>query len=202
MPKLLTKAEFPTAPERAPNAVRWTRKQADAVREAGILTQRYELIDGEILSKTGQTPRHTVGVVLLNTWLVSVFGGLFVQIQSTIDVADADPNHNEPEPDAAVTRAPGTTYADRHPGPDDLALVVEVSDSTLRFDRSVKALLYARAGISEYWVLDATGRQLFVHRAPSEAGYADVSVFSPAEAAAPLSRPEAAVQIADLLPPA
>jgi Uma2 family endonuclease len=181
--------------------VRWNRRQCRAIQEAGILEGRYELINGEIISKMGQNPPHRMVLVLLNTWLVSVFGGLFVQIQSTIDVADADPDHNEPEPDAAVTREPGTAYADRHPGPEDLVLVVEVSDSTLRFDRTVKAAVYARAGILEYWVLDLSGRQLFGHRLPTPTGYIEISAFGPAEAVAALGRPEAAVRVADLLPP-
>lgn len=161
MPKLLSRADLPTPPERAPNPVRWNRLQCRAIQQAGILEGRYELINGEIISKMGQNPPHSVGLTRLSAWLASVFGGLFVRIKTTIEVADADPAYNEPEPDAAVTRAPADEYAARHPGPEDLLLVVEVSDSTLRFDRSVKAELYARAGISGYWVLDLGGRQLF-----------------------------------------
>src|SRR5579862_3616878 len=155
-------AEAPPLPEGTPGRIRWTRAQCEAIRDAGILVGRYELIDGEIISKMGQNPPHRMAVVLLHAWLALVFGLLFVQTQAAIDVGSVDPTHNDPEPDAAVTAAPNTAYANRHPGPADLLLVVEVSDSTVRFDRSAKALLYARARIREYWVLDLPGRQLYV----------------------------------------
>ncbi|HZT43969.1 MAG TPA: Uma2 family endonuclease [Chthonomonadaceae bacterium] len=192
---------MPQTQEPAPNRVRWTRAQCDAIVAAGVLTGRYELIDGEVIYKKGEKPQHCVTVVLLHAWLTAVFGALFVQSQATIDVGDADPDHNEPEPDAAVTAKPTTAYADRHPGPADLVLVVEVSDTTLRFDRTTKAALYARADIVEYWIVDIVGRQVFVHRQPSAEGYAEITAYGPDERIATLARPNDAVRVADLLPP-
>jgi Uma2 family endonuclease len=192
------------SPEPPPNRVRWTRAQCDAIRDAGVLTGRYELIDGEIISKMGQKPPHRLVVVLLHAWLTGLFGALFVQVQASIDLGgmeDADPTHNEPEPDVAVTAEANTAYLDRHPGPEDLLLVVEVSDTTLRFDRSNKALLYARAGIREYWVVDVKGRQLFVHRQPAVEGFREISLYGPAERVAPLARLDGLTLVADLLPP-
>lgn len=193
--------------EPAPNRIRWTRRQCEAIREAGILTGRYELIDGEIISKMGQNPPHAFVVRALLAWLAGLFGATHVQIQSTIHVADADPEHNDPEPDAAVTAQPYTAYTRQHPGPADLLLVIEVSDTTLRFDRTTKAALYARAGIGEYWVVDVTGRQIFVHRRPAPDGYAETTAYAEHETLAPLARPagdvrpEDGVRVADLLPP-
>ncbi len=187
--------------EPTPHRVRWTRSQCDAIREAGVIDGRYELIDGEVISKMDQKPAHRLTVVLLLAWFRSVLGGLFVQTQATIEVGDADSEHNEPEPDAAVTVAPNTAYADRHPGPQDLLLVLEVSDTTLRFDRTTKAALYARAGIVEYWIVDLNGRQVMVHRQPTAAGYAEITAYGPHESVATLARPEAGVRVADLLPP-
>ncbi len=195
-------APLAAPPETTPNRIRWTRSQCDAIRDAEILTGRYELIDGEIISKMGQNPPHRVTVVLLHAWLISLFGPLFVQAQSSIEVADVDALYNEPEPDAAVTRQPTTDYLDRNPGPADLLMAVEVSDSTLRFDRSKKAVLYARAGIPDYWVLDINGRQVFIHRSPQPDGYAEIVAYSAGERISPLARPEALVTVADLLPPA
>lgn len=192
---------IPPSQEPAPNRIRWTRAQCDAIRDAGILVGRYELVDGEIISKMGQNPPHSVAVVLLAAYLSRVFGALCVRSQATVDVGDADPQHNEPEPDVAVTREPATAYADRHPNPADLVLVAEVSDTTLRFDRGVKALLYARAGVSEYWVLDLGGRQLFQHRRPGSEGYAEITVYSADETVATLARPDSPARVADLLPP-
>lgn len=187
--------------EPAPNRIRWTRAQCDAMREAGILTGRYELIDGEILIKMGQNPPHSAALTLLMAWLAGVFGARHVRIQSTIDVSAVDPTYAEPEPDAAVTAEPATAYPDRHPGPSDLLLIAEVADTTLRFDLTTKARLYARAGIKEYWVLDLTGRSLYVHRSPGAEGYGEIVRYDAGEMVAPLARPDAAVRVMDLLPP-
>ncbi len=201
MPRILTPGEIPTPPESAPNRIRWTRRQCEAIREAQILTGRYELIDGEIISKMGQKPSHAYVVSLLMAWLVRLFGAEFVRIQSTIDLSAVSPEYDEPEPDAVVTVEPAAAYASRHPGPADLRLVVEASDTTARFDRTVKSALYARAGIGEVWVVDIPGRQLFVCRQPTPAGYAEVTVYIPDESAATLALPDAPVHVADLLPP-
>lgn len=186
----------------APNRLRWTRTRCDAIRDAGILTGRYELIDGEVISLMGQKPGHSNAVMRLLARLSSVFDPTHVRPQLTIDVGAADPEYNEPEPDVAVTAEPSDAYATRHPGPPDLLLVAEVSDSTLRFDRSVKAALYARAGISEYWVVDLAGRQLFVHRNPDAGGYREVEAYSESESVRPLNRPDAMITVRELLPPA
>lgn len=185
-----------------PRRIRWTRQQCEAIRESGVLTGAYELIDGAIISKTGQKPAHRMVVVLLQDILVALFGRLRVPSQATIERGRAADDYNEPEPDLAVTSEPNTAYADRHPGPDDLLLVVEVSDTTLEFDRTRKADLYARAGIGEYWVVDIMGRQVFVHRMPSEAGYTDVTVYAEDELITPIAAPQSPVRVADFLPPA
>jgi Uma2 family endonuclease len=192
---------LPAVYEPTPNRVRFTRAQCDVIQEAGVLTGRYELIDGEIISKMGQNPPHGAIGVLLYAWLTSVFGALSVRIQTTIDIGDADPEHNRPEPDAAVTLEPTSAYFDRFPGPDDLALVAEISDSTVRFDRTTKAALYALAGIREYWIVDIAGQQVFIHRQPAPEGYAEVSVHGRDQKIATLARPEASVLVSDLLPP-
>ncbi|HZP83843.1 MAG TPA: Uma2 family endonuclease [Chthonomonadaceae bacterium] len=202
MPRTLTPADIPPPPETAPNRIRWTRQQCEAIRDTGILTGRYELIDGEIISKMGQKPSHAYVVNLVMSWLIRLFGVEFVRIQSTIDLAAISPDYDEPEPDAAVTAQPVTAYAERHPAPADLLLVVEVSDTTLRFDRTTKAALYARAGIREYWVVDILGRQAFVHRQPTSDGYGEVTAYGAEESAVTLARPDAPVRVADLLPPA
>lgn len=186
--------------EPLPNRVWWTRAQCESIQDFGVLDGRYELVEGEVISKRGQTPPHRLAVVLLNVWLTAVFSALFVQTQATIDVGNADPNHNEPEPDAAVTAEPNTAYADRHPGPADILLVAEVSDSTLRFDRTVKAALYARAGIREYWIVNIVGRQVLVHRQPAREGYAEITAYGPDEAISTLVRPHNVARVSAILP--
>ena len=187
--------------EQMPGRVRFTRTQFETIEEAGVLQGRYELIDGEILSKMPVNPPHCITLVALCAWLSSLFGILFVRSQSPIDVGDADPEHNDPLPDAAVTIAPNSAYGKRHPGPADLLLVCEVSDSTARMDRTAKAALYALAGIREYWILDIPLRQLVIHRQPAGTGYTQIIVCGEEDRASTLARPEAAVRVADLLPP-
>ncbi|HLK60502.1 MAG TPA: Uma2 family endonuclease [Chthonomonadaceae bacterium] len=192
-----------TAPENEmfPNRKRWTRKECELLAQEGRLTGRYELIDGEILSKMGQKPLHRITLKLIAHWLSLLFGDLYVQTEDPILVPGEDGETNEPEPDIAVTLAPTTAYSDRHPRPDDLLLVVEVSDTTLRFDLSTKALLYARSGVREYWVMDVTDRRLYIHRTPTPTGYAQVTAHSEEEAVALADHPETTVLISTLLPP-
>ena len=89
-----------------------------------------------------------------------------------------------------------------NPQPDDLRLVVEVSYSTITFDLSAKAGLYARAGIVEYWVIDIKGRRLIVHRNPREGVYSSVMAYGEFEPVAPLAAPAELFRAADVLPPA
>lgn len=202
MPTPISPADIPPRPETTPNRIQWTRAQCEAIREAGVLTGRYELIDGEIISKMGQKPEHTYVIRMLMAWLVRVFGAEHVLIQSTVELAERYPEYDEPEPDAAVTTRPAAAYASRHPLPGDLLLVVEVSDATLRFDRSAKAAVYAAAGIREYWIIDIPGRQAYVHRGPAGRGYAQIAAFGAEERLSTLARPEESIRVGDLLPPA
>jgi Uma2 family endonuclease len=123
-----------------------------------------------------------------------------VQTQTTIEVATDDQPTNRPEPDALVLARPDNEI-EGTPAGGDLALVAEVSDATLRDDLHTKAALYARADIPEYWVLDVPTRRLFVHRNPVAGNYAETVAYAETDTIAPLAAPEAAVRIADLLPP-
>ena len=187
--------------DRFPNRKRWTRNDCTFLERVGFTPERYELIDGEIISKMGQNQPHAIAVTLLIKWLIAVFGGDFVLCQLPIEVTDADRPAYQPQPDASVITQPITAYLSEPPGPGDLRLVAEVSDSTLRGDLNTKAALYARASIPEYWVLDVSSRRLFVHRGPTNGAYATVEWYSDAESVFPKASPENSVPIANLLPP-
>jgi hypothetical protein len=90
--------------------------------------------------------------------------------EAPIDVSSADNPWNEPEPDLIVLKREFSTF-DSNPQPNDLKLVVEIAGSALKFDLTVKAALYARAAIVEYWVLDVAGRRLIAHRSPVSGTY-------------------------------
>ena len=129
------------------------------------------MIDGEILSKAGQSPLHRVTLSLIAHWLVSLFGSLCVQRQDPIHIPGELGLYTEPEPDIAVTFEPTTAYLEAHPGPTDIVVVEEVSDTTIDFDLTTKAMLYSSAGVREYWVANIAGSRLIVHRGPSADGY-------------------------------
>ena len=186
----------------APNRKRFTRSECEFLEKNDLLTTRYELIDGEILFKMPQKPPHKITIVLISEAMRLLFGGLHIMTQSSIDVASADSEINEPEPDVIVLAQPATQFATRNVVPADIVLLVEVSDSTLHFDLHNKALLYARAGIAEYWVADIGGRRMVTHRTPTISGYAEVIEYAEDEIVSPLARPDAEIRVADLLPPA
>lgn len=106
--------------------------------------------------------------------VIAQFGGACVRSEDPIDVAPEDNPTSEPEPDLIVTYQSRRELRDANPKPEDLRLVVEVSDSTYEFDRTIKAALYARAGIREYWAVDvrnSSAPRLLVHLEPHETGY-------------------------------
>src|SRR5258708_7496245 len=105
----------------------------------------------------GKKRPHTNSLMLLLVWLVEVFGARLVNPETPIDVAPEDNPSNEPQPDLIVLKRDFSHFKSENPRPQDLQLVVEVADSTLGFDLTKKARLYARAGIVEYWVLERRG---------------------------------------------
>ena len=126
---------------------RFTVDEFARMGEAGIFTEddRVELIDGEILEMTPIGPPRAGLVSRLTELIVTcVAGRAHVSIQNPVRL---DP-HTEPQPDLVVARRRKESYTDRHPEPDDILLVIEVADSSLRYDRTEKAPRYGRAGIS------------------------------------------------------
>ena len=178
----------------------WTRAECDALEAAGLLDgQHLELIEGELINKMGKKRSHVIGLGRMLDWLKAVFGNDFVDPEAPIDVAPEDNPTNEPEPDIIVLKRERTSYP-RNPRPEDLRLVVEIADTTLRFDLTTKAALYARAGIVEYWVLDVNGKRLIVHRDPRGGVYTSVVAFGEKESVAPLSAPQAVLRVSDAFP--
>ncbi len=148
----------------------WTVDDYHRMAELGFLRsgERTELIAGQILLMVAKGTPHVTSLHLLgNTLEDELKGEALVRRQDPIVLDD----FSEPEPDLVVVRGGILDYADRHPGPQDIYLVVEVADSTLKYDCETKDKVYAQAGILEYWVLDVKGRQLHVFRDPSNDGY-------------------------------
>ena len=159
--------------------------------------QHFELIDGELIDKMGKNRPHITLMAYMVLWLHQTFGGPFVLTQGPIDVSPEDNPTSEPEPDVIVMSREYWHFKSANPRPEDLRLVVEVSGSTLPFDLTTKAALYARAAIAEYWVLDLVARRLIVHRNPVGGTYESVVVYGEHEQVAPLAAPHAEFRVAD-----
>lgn len=148
----------------APVARRFSVDEYHRMIESGILTSndRVQLIDGWIIEMPPIGPEHITSNSLAGSAVQSRLpAGWIVRLQGPITLTNS-----EPEPDVVVVRGTLRDYAKRHPGSRDLALVIEVADSTLNFDRVQKAATYAAAGIPEYWIVNLVDRQLEVHREP------------------------------------
>ncbi len=184
-----------------PRRKRWTRQECEALQASGLFDQqRLELVEGELIDKMGQNRPHWTTVALIAIWLRRNFGNLLVLQEVAIDVAPEDNPTSEPEPDVIVLMCEFDDILASHPRPGDLRLVVEVSDSSLAFDLTIKAALYARARIMEYWVLDVNERRLIVHRDPTAGRYASVTVYRENETVSPLTAPQAEFRPADAFP--
>ncbi len=149
---------------------RFTSYEYERLAETGILgeDERIELLHGEIVEVPPIGSRHAACVNRLNALLSSRLGShAIVSVQNPLRLGDYD----EPEPDVMLLRPARDFYADRHPGPDDLLLVVEVADSSLEFDTAEKLPLYAAAGIAEAWLVDLVHDQVLVCTQASAAGY-------------------------------
>jgi Uma2 family endonuclease len=175
-----------------------TRAEGALLESSGLWDQqRLELVHGELISKLGKKRPHVNALVAVQAWLVRTFGEQFVNPEAPIDVAPEDNPTNEPEPDLVVLAKPSREFRDANPRPADLRLVVEISDSTLGFDLTTKAELYARAGIVEYWVIDIAGRRLIVHREPREGVYGSVTACSQEECVTTLASSGAEFRVGD-----
>jgi Uma2 family endonuclease len=200
MPTALTQTPPRPAPPEPPRK-RWTRSEYVALESVGVFErQRLELVEGELIDKMGKKRPHVDAVALMVGWAIQAFGVRFVNSEAPIDVAPEDNPTNEPEPDLIVLKENYSGFRSETPQPRDLQLVVEVADTTLAFDLTIKAALYARAGIAEYWVLDVQGRRLVVHREPGEGRYGSVVAYDEHERVVPLSAPNSSFRVGDAFP--
>ena len=171
--------------------------------EAGFFTgERFELIDGDLIDKMGQNPPHAGAIQLCMALLVKIFGVERVRVQLPIEAGPADRERSVPEPDLAVLAEVKPDFSRRHPNGQELALLVEVADTTLRHDAVTKRDLYARSDVPEYWVLDLNSRRLIVHR-ELDAGlaqYASIQSYTEDQAISIGSPLGQSISVSSLLP--
>jgi Uma2 family endonuclease len=170
----------------------WSREEVYFLLRAGLLGEKpFELLEGEILYKMPKNPAHVTAVRRCTRWAETTFGAAFVRVQDPL-ILDL---FTEPEPDVLVTVGPEDDYTELHPTASEARLVIEVSDSTLSDDLKEKVVLYARADVVEYWVLDLEHRCLYVHTQPQEREYAQVLRLTEAQRIGSFD-----VRVSELLP--
>ncbi|MBV8883304.1 MAG: Uma2 family endonuclease [Chroococcidiopsidaceae cyanobacterium CP_BM_RX_35] len=176
---------------------RWSVNDYHCMIASGILTQsdHVELLEGCIIEMVPQEPPHASITSSFGNDFVMLFAGkAWVRQQLPITIA---PN-SEPEPDVALVRIDPNRYRDRHPVPEDIYLLIEVSHSTLNYDRHHKAKIYAKANIPEYWVVDVNQQQILVFREPQEGSYQVEQVLGVNDAIIPLAFPDVRVELSNL----
>ena len=159
---------------------RYTVDEYYRMGQSGILKQgdRVELIEGEIVDMVPAGSAHVGIVNRLNRLLVQALGDrAIVSVQNPVRLSA----FSEPEPDIALLRPRDDFYSGAHPGPANVLLIIEVSDSSLDYDRDVKLPLYARHEIPVVWLIDIQRKQLLVFRSPTREGYRDQLVFTSSE---------------------
>jgi Uma2 family endonuclease len=176
---------------------RFTVEEYDRMVEAGILgpDERIELIYGEILEMSPIEDPHAGAVGNLNELLVL---GARQRARVWCQLPVRVHRHSKPQPDLALLRR--RSYIKRGTGPshEDMLLAVEVADTTLRYDRTVKQRLYAEGGVPEYWIVDVSAEAIEVYREPGAGGYRQVQVVPLHGTLAPLAFPDLVIAVADV----
>lgn len=186
-----------------PQVHRWTRDEYYKMAEIGLFEhKRVELIEGRVIEMSPIGSLHATGVTLAAATMQQLCGpAYFVRWQMPLGIAE----HSEPEPDVAVIAGNARMYTRMHPA--TAALIIEVAETSLTYDRIEKTRLYARAGIADYWIINLIDHQLEVYREPLPAVdpgddfmYATKRVLTVDDTVSPLFAPEVQLAVADLLP--
>ena len=176
---------------------RFTVDEYHRMGEAGILYEddRVELINGEIIEMPPIGSLHMGTVVRVSKWLERTIGDrVLVSVQNPIRLSTG----SELQPDIALLRPRGDFYTTAIPVPEDVLLVIEVVDTSLRHDRDVKVPLYGRAGALDVWLLDVRRRRVTVFREPAPNGYQQVIRHTRPATLTPLSFPGLELRWEDL----
>ena len=165
--------------------------------------RRVELIEGQVIDMAAMKSAHVIAIDLVDAALKSVFAtGHYIRQQKPFVIGD----RSEPEPDIAVVSGTIRDYTDAHPTTAVL-IIIEVADSSLRYDRKVKGSLYAKAGIAEYWIVNLNDRQLEIYGDPrvdssAEYGfsYRRQQPYQTGQTVPLPERAETAIAVGDLFP--
>ena len=192
----LTKMPAPTTPTITKR--RFSVKEYYLMADAGILSprDRVELIDGEIVQMAPIGSYHAGCVNTLTNLFKEMLGRrVVVSVQNPVRLSE----RSEPEPDIALLRPRADFYTESHPRPDDVLLIVEVSHSTVEYDRDVKTPLYAEAGIPELWLVNLDEDYIEGLSDPDGAGYRTVRRYVRGDRIAPALLPDALLDVSQIL---
>jgi Uma2 family endonuclease len=194
---------LPGAPAWVPSPLyRMTLDEYEAMVASGVFKgrSRFHLINGLLVEKMVQNPPHAIADTLCGDELDRV-------TPPDWHVRSAKPirlpgQASEPEPDRCVVRGTARDYEDRHPGPDDIALVVEVADSSLPQDRKLAEKVYGPAGIPVYWIVNLVHRQVEVYTDSGPEGYRSRAIFAEGQSVPVVidGQPLGEIAVADILP--
>lgn len=182
--------------------LRLSVEQYHEMGRQGILAgEPVELLDGLLVRKMVKNPPHVIALNLLRDVLVRLGlqgWSVWIQDPTTLDTS-------EPEPDLMLVRGDLRDYADRHPSPEDVGLLVEVAEASLRFDRNFKQRLYARNRLRQYWIVNLIDEQIEVFAQPSgpsaNPAYAEHRVYTRGQALPlRLDEVEVSIPVNDILP--
>lgn len=177
---------------------KFTVEEYYKLAEVGILSEddRVELIEGEIVVHSPIGSRHAACVKRLNALFSSrAQNKAIVSVQDPIRLSE----HSEPQPDLALLKPHPDFYAEEHPSPQDVLLIIEVTETSLEYDKSVKLPLYAKHGIPEVWLVDLAQGRMEVHRKPQGERYMSAQKFKRDQTIAPEALPEVKLAVDEIL---
>lgn len=182
---------------------RMSVEQYEAMAASGAIptSLRVHLINGYLVEKMTQKPPHVIAANLSREELARVTPrGWHIRSAQPVRLPG---QASEPEPDHCIARGTIVDHAERHPGPGDIALVVEVSDASLADDRKLAAEVYGPAGIPVYWIIDVNGRRVEVYTGPGPRGYGPPTIFAEGQSVPVVidGREVGRIAVAGMLPP-
>ena len=189
----------PSSPA-APTRRRFTVAEYYAMAEAGILArdERVELLDGDVIAMPPINEWHASNVDLFaNTFPAQLHERAVVRVQNPVRLD----GNSQPQPDVMLLRWRDDFYRDGHPGPADVLLLIEVSDSSVDFDRNEKLSAYAAAGIPEVWIASRRDRRIESYSDPTGDAYAAVRHYGAGESISPQAFPDVVLQVDQIIPP-
>jgi Uma2 family endonuclease len=180
-----------------PTRTRITTDRYQMMVATGVLTKydRVELIEGEMFDMAPIGTRHSAITSRLNELLVLALArSATVVVGGPVNLGE----FSEPQPDLMLLKRRGDFYSSKIAEAADVLLLIEVSDSSLSFDQGVKLNLYARYGVTEYWVVDVEGKRVVTYREPTANGFVRALEFTTADVVVPLAFPAVKIAVGEV----